>query len=59
MSQEEKAYRAAASIGLSKEEKRKVQNKLAQRAFRERSKLKNRAVCVLLLANELTSIPGR
>jgi hypothetical protein len=41
MSQEGKASRAAAASGLAKEEKRKVQNKLAQRAFREKSKNKN------------------
>jgi hypothetical protein len=40
MTQEEKAHSTIATAGFSKEEKRKVQNKLAQRAFRKRNMLR-------------------
>jgi hypothetical protein len=41
---DEKANRAAAAEGLSKGDKRRMQNKLAQRAFRARSKIVNKHV---------------
>ena len=41
---EEKIRRAQATEGLNKQDKRRVQNKLAQRAFRERSKVVNKDV---------------
>jgi len=40
----EKADRAAAAEGLNKGDKRRMQNKLAQRAFRARSKIVNKHV---------------
>ena len=43
---EEKALRAAAGEGLNKGDKRRMQNKLAQRAFRARSKVVNKNVCL-------------
>jgi hypothetical protein len=56
---DEKARRAAAAEGLSKGDKRRMQNKLAQRAFRARSKVVNKHVCSLcfdsLLASYLTN----
>jgi hypothetical protein len=42
---EEKAMRAALADGLSKPDKRRMQNKLAQRAFRARNKVTNKQVC--------------
>ena len=42
---EEKARRASAAEGLDKGDKRRMQNKLAQRAFRARSKIVNKSVC--------------
>ena len=44
---EEKARRAAAAEGLDKGDKRRMQNKLAQRAFRARSKIVNKTVSPL------------
>jgi len=41
---EEKAMRAALADGLSKPDKRRMQNKLAQRAFRARNKVTNKQV---------------
>lgn len=41
---EEKAMRAAMAEGLSKGDKRRMQNKLAQRAFRARNKVVNKQV---------------
>jgi hypothetical protein len=41
---EEKGRRAAVAEGLDKSEKRRMQNKLAQRAFRARSKITNKHV---------------
>jgi len=41
---DEKANRAAAAEGLNKGDKRRMQNKLAQRAFRARSKIVNKHV---------------
>jgi Asp-tRNA(Asn)/Glu-tRNA(Gln) amidotransferase B subunit len=43
---EEKARRAAAAEGLDKGDKRRMQNKLAQRAFRARSKIVNKSVSI-------------
>lgn len=42
----EKADRAAAAEGLNKGDKRRMQNKLAQRAFRARSKIVNKHVSI-------------
>jgi hypothetical protein len=44
---EEKAMRAAAAEGLAKPDKRRMQNKLAQRAFRARSRVTNKQVSPL------------
>lgn len=41
---EEKLLRAQATEGMNKQDKRRVQNKLAQRAFRARSKVTNNDV---------------
>lgn len=44
LTHEEKLARAAATEGLSKGDKRRVQNKLAQRAFRARNKNSSNSV---------------
>lgn len=52
---DEKANRAAAAEGLNKGDKRRMQNKLAQRAFRARSKIVNRHVSTFPSSSRLLS----
>ena len=50
---DEKANRAAAAEGLNKGDKRRMQNKLAQRAFRARSKIVNKHVSTFSSSSRL------
>lgn len=61
---EEKMQRAQATEGLTKQDKRRVQNKLAQRAFRARSKVANRNAspldpCVIMSSDLAGLQPAR